>query len=113
MHPSPAFPDPGHQRTLSYVVGLSEPMWGFPDNSFIRLPPPRRHTRRRRSPAWRARAAVYSATLAGDDYLEEAREALRAGDDAAARHHLAVLRGIIEVALGQLLKPSGECRTLL
>jgi hypothetical protein len=51
MHPSPAFPDPGHQRTPSYIVGLLEPMWGFPDNSFIVFEPCRRKPRRRRSPA--------------------------------------------------------------
>jgi hypothetical protein len=48
------------------------------------------------------RASAYASTLTADDYLEEARQALRDGDDDTARHCLEVLRGLIEVAAAQL-----------
>jgi hypothetical protein len=48
------------------------------------------------------RASAYSAFLTADDYTEQARQALRDGDDDAARHCLEVLRGLIEAAAAQL-----------
>jgi hypothetical protein len=48
------------------------------------------------------RASAYSSLLLVDTYSEEARQALRDGDFADARHSIAVLRGLIEVAAAQL-----------
>jgi hypothetical protein len=50
----------------------------------------------------RAFAAAYAALLTVDDYSEEARQALRDGDGDDARHSIAVLSGLIEVAAAQL-----------
>jgi hypothetical protein len=49
-----------------------------------------------------SRAVAYSALLLADGYSEQARQALRDGDDDAGRHNLAVLRALVEVALAQL-----------
>jgi hypothetical protein len=54
----------------------------------------------------RAFANAYSATLAADAYLEQTHEALRGDDDGDARHCLAVIAAIVEVAIAQLRKPS-------
>ena len=59
-----------------------------------------------------ARANAYAALLNGADYLEQAQDALRDGDDAAVRHALAVLAGIVKVAASQFHKPSSEYRAL-
>lgn len=113
MQPLTATDTSAFHRThsSSYIIGPEPPLWAFafPQASFVvRQPPSRRKPRSRRPPAWRARAAVYSATLAADDYLEEARHALRDGDDDAVRHALAVLRAIVEVAIGKLRGASAE-----
>jgi predicted dinucleotide-binding enzyme len=54
------------------------------------------------------RARAYSALLTADGYAEQARDALRAGDDDAARHAIEVLRGIVAVVTGQLRRSSSE-----
>jgi hypothetical protein len=58
------------------------------------------------------RAIAYAASLQGDDYCELLRAALRDGDDAAARHNLAVVLGALEVAAEQLCGLSPENRVL-
>jgi hypothetical protein len=60
----------------------------------------------------RAFATAYTATLAADAYLEQTREALRGDDDSDARHCLAVIAAIVEVAIAQLRKPSSEYSTI-
>lgn len=56
----------------------------------------------------RRTANAYSALLAGDDYLEEARQALRDGDHTQARQSLAVLSGLIEVVSAELDSQNSE-----
>jgi hypothetical protein len=80
------------------------PWFSIPDSYVIRAPQRPRRAGRRRISA-RKRATIYSATLAGDDYLEAARVALRDREDSAARHALEVLRGLVDAALGLLNKP--------
>jgi hypothetical protein len=46
-------------------------------------------------------ANAYAALLTVDDYSEQARDALRDGDEDAVRHCLEVLRGLIEAAAAQ------------
>lgn len=79
--------------------GEPPPSWPGISHSYITIAPPKPKRVRRRRITARMRSTAYSATLAADDYLEAAREALRAGDDRGARHVLEVLRSIIAVAL--------------
>jgi hypothetical protein len=50
----------------------------------------------------RKRISAYTALLAIHDYAEAARDALRSNDDNDARHNVAVLRGLAELAAVQL-----------
>jgi hypothetical protein len=54
------------------------------------------------------RTTVYASLLAADTYSEQARDALIDGDDDAAAHALAVLRGIVAVVTGKLRGSSSE-----
>ena len=108
MVPSSISTEPS-QRTYgaSFITLPGEPaIWAHfldPHPMFIYTPPP--------SPAERA-ATCYAATLAIHDYDEAVRDALREGDDAEARNCLEVIRAIVDVAIGQLPKPSSENRVL-
>jgi hypothetical protein len=88
------------------------PLWSFfPPSSFVVFAPPRRKPRRKRPraallPVDRARA--YASTLAADDYLEQARAALRDRDDAGARDALAVIAAIVQVVIGRINVSSSE-----
>jgi hypothetical protein len=53
-------------------------------------------------------AIAYAATLQGDDYCEQLRAALRDSDTDQARHYLAVLLGLLEVAAEQLCGSSSS-----
>ena len=102
------FPSPS---THSFIRGPLDdaPLWPIDPlaGSFLTFAP-ERPKRRRRPPAWRSRADAYAALLTGDEYAEAARDALRAGDNSAAEHALEVLRGIVDVVLAKLRKPSSE-----
>jgi hypothetical protein len=54
----------------------------------------------------RARANAYAALNVAGDYLDQAQNALRAGDDSQARSSLEVLFAIVAVALKTI---AGEC----
>jgi hypothetical protein len=97
----------------SYIVipdTSPHPLWPLfePSSFIVRVPPPRRKRARRRPTAWRTRADAYAALLTGDEYAEAARDALRAGDDAAALGALEVLRSIAEVLIAKLRGSSSE-----
>jgi hypothetical protein len=90
------------------------PFFDPPPSMFV-FAPPRRKQRRKRaraalSPAERADA--YAGLLHGADYLDQAQDALRAGDDAAVLHALGVLAAVVKVVTGQLHQPSSENRVL-
>jgi hypothetical protein len=111
--PPYAIPDPTGQRTWptsdSYIKFADEPepwAWLFPEtrSSFvIRVVPISSHSR----------AIAYAASLQGDDYLEQLRAALRDSDTGQARHYLAVLLGLLEVAAEQLCGSSSESLGIL
>jgi hypothetical protein len=104
--PSYAVSDPPGQRTWptsdSYIKFADAPE---PLVYIAQRPEPRRTTM--------SRADLYAALLALDTYPEEARDHLRAGDDAAVRHCLQVIRAIVAVVIEQLRGSSSEnLRTL-
>jgi hypothetical protein len=86
----------------SYVIlpdSAPHPLWpSFPDTSFFILPPPPEPDR----------ADAYGALCWADDYLEAAKDALRAGDDDAARAALEVLAGFVAVVAGKVGGKSSE-----
>jgi hypothetical protein len=91
----------------SFIRFAGEPDWpfGFPDSgSFIIRTPPR--PKRRRRISRRKRTTVYSAMNIANEYVDQTQDALRAGDDGAARSALEVLFSIIAVALKSI---GGEC----
>jgi hypothetical protein len=49
----------------------------------------------------RTRGDMYAWTLLADEYAEEVRAALRAGEDDQVRHALAVIHAILEVAIAR------------
>jgi hypothetical protein len=55
-----------------------------------------------------AKADIYGATLQADTYSEAARDALRAGDDAAVLNALEVQAGVIAVVIERLRGSSSE-----
>jgi hypothetical protein len=82
--PSHAIPDPAAQRTwptFSFIrfPGDDAPPW-FPEPARCAPAPELRST-----PLSRGKRA-YSALLTADSYAEEARQALRDGDDGAVHH---------------------------
>ena len=108
-------PDPRRTGALpsSYVIIPNAPDWPLafsdPPSMFI-FARPRRKLRRKITA--RKRANAYSALLQVDDYSEQARDALRAGDDSGARHCLAVIRAIVEVTIAQLSGAASDCPAL-
>jgi hypothetical protein len=79
---------------LSYSAAMTRLFIWTPPASYIRYTPPEPD-----------RGCCYGASYAADDLLEHVREALRGGDDLAARCALHTLRGLAEVVLAKL---SGE-----
>lgn len=79
----------------SYILIHGEPwVWFAPFPSYVVYTPPEPD-----------RGACYAASLAGDDFLEDFRAALRTGDDLAARCALHALRGLAEVVVAKLRGP--------
>jgi hypothetical protein len=114
MQPSTAA-ETSAQRTFSssYIIGPEPDIWLHPffdplPSMFIFAPPRRKPRRKRARVALSGadRANAYAALLNVDDYSEQARDALRAGDDAGVRHALEVLAAIVAVVIGQLQNPS-------
>jgi hypothetical protein len=101
MPPSYAVPDPVGQRT-----------WPTSDRyiKFADAPQPFVYIAQRPEPRWTtlSRGDLYASLLQADSYLEAARDQLRAGDEDAVRHAIAVLRAIVEVVTGQLRGSSSE-----
>ena len=90
------------------------PFFDLPSMFIYTPPPPKPRRKRARVTLTGAeRAGVYAALLNVDDYSEQARDALRAGDDAGVRHALAVLAAIVAVVAGKLRgSPSENFGTL-
>jgi hypothetical protein len=113
FYPSSIFPAEFERTTAwapfspSFILHNGEPLppWAGISDSFIRIEPPRRKRARRRKLSARAKSNAYSALLTVDTYAEEARQALRSGDDGAAVHALQVLLGVVQAALGLIRGP--------
>jgi hypothetical protein len=82
-----------HGNSFIQIPGADGAPWFPRPETFIYFAPPL---------SSHNRAIAYAASLPGDDYCELLRAALRDGDDAAARHNLAVILGALEVAAEQL-----------